>query len=133
MYAIRSYYGSDGVTIGQTFHHIIPGYTAVANRGTQTQMRSGGGWHSARQGGLEQLADFDFPDGARQVAEEAIALVEAPECPVTTADLLLMPSHVITSYSIHYTKLYDLFHVHQTEEGVLQEFQTFEVETGMIK
>jgi len=86
---------SDGVTIGQTFHHIIPGYTAVANRGTQTQMRSGGGWHSARQGGLEQLADFDFPDGARQVAEEAIALVEAPECPVTTADLLLMPSQMM--------------------------------------
>jgi predicted Zn-dependent protease len=86
---------SDGVMIEQTFHHVIPGYTAVANRGTQTQMRSGGGWHSARQGGLEQLADFDFPDGARQVAEEAIALVEAPECPVTTADLLLMPSQMM--------------------------------------
>jgi len=86
---------SDDVTIEQTFHHIIPGYSAVANRGTQTQMRSGGGWHSARQGGLEQLADFGFPDGARQVAEEAIALVEAPECPVATADLLLMPSQMM--------------------------------------
>jgi predicted Zn-dependent protease len=86
---------SDGVTIEQTFNHIIPGYSAVANRGTQTQMRSGGGWHSARQGGLEQLADFGFPDGARQVAEEAIALVEAPECPATTADLLLMPSQMM--------------------------------------
>jgi predicted Zn-dependent protease len=85
----------DGVSIEQTFHHIIPGYTAVANRGTQTQMRSGGGWRSARQGGLEQLADFGFPDGARQVAEEAIALVEAPECPLTTADLLLMPSQMM--------------------------------------
>jgi predicted Zn-dependent protease len=86
---------SDEVTIEQTFQHIVPGYTAVANRGTQTQMRSGGGWHSARQGGLEQLADFDFPDGARQVAEEAIALVDAPECPETTADLLLMPSQMM--------------------------------------
>jgi predicted Zn-dependent protease len=86
---------SDGVTIGQTFQHVIPGYAAVANRGSQTQMRSGGGWHSARQGGLEQLADFNFPDGARQVAEEAIALVEAPECPETTADLLLMPSQMM--------------------------------------
>jgi len=86
---------SDGVTIKQAFHYVIPGYAAVANRGSQTQMRSGGGWHSARQGGLEQLADFDFPDGARQVAEEAIALVEAPECPLTTADLLLMPSQMM--------------------------------------
>jgi predicted Zn-dependent protease len=88
-------HSSDGVTIEQKFHHIIPGYSAVANRGTQTQMRSGGGWHSARQGGLEQLADFGFPDGARQVAEEAIALVESPECPATTADLLLMPSQMM--------------------------------------
>jgi predicted Zn-dependent protease len=86
---------SDGVTIEQTFHHIIPGYAAVANRGSQTQMRSGGGWGSARQGGLEQLADFGFPDGARQVAEEAIALLEAPECPETRADLLLMPSQMM--------------------------------------
>jgi predicted Zn-dependent protease len=86
---------SDGVTIEQAFHYIVPGYTAVANRGTQTQMRSGGGWRSARQGGLEQLADFDFPDGARQVAEEAIALVDAPECPETMADLLLTPSQMM--------------------------------------
>jgi predicted Zn-dependent protease len=87
--------GDDGVTVEQTFHHIIPGYAAVANRGSQTQMRSGGGWRSARQGGLEQLADFNFPDGARQVAEEAIALVEAPECPEARADLLLMPSQMM--------------------------------------
>jgi predicted Zn-dependent protease len=86
---------SDGVTIEQTFHHIIPGFAAVANHGSQTQMRSGGGWRSARQGGLEQLADFGFPDGARQVAEDAIALVEAPECPELTADLLLTPSQMM--------------------------------------
>jgi predicted Zn-dependent protease len=86
---------SDDVTIEQTFQYIVPGYSAVANRGTQTQMRSGGGWRSARQGGLEQLADFDFPDSARQVAEEAIALVDAPECPEATADLLLTPSQMM--------------------------------------
>jgi predicted Zn-dependent protease len=86
---------SDGVSIEQAFHYVIPGYTAVANRGAQTQMRTGGGWGSARQGGLEQLAAFDFPDSARQVAEEAIALVEAPECPDTRADVLLMPDQMM--------------------------------------
>jgi predicted Zn-dependent protease len=86
---------SDGIAIEQQFHYIIPGYVAVANRGAQTQMRSGGGWGSARQGGLEQLAGFNFPDSARQVAEEAIALVAAPECPSTTADVLLMPSQMM--------------------------------------
>ena len=86
---------SDGVQIDQQFHYIVPGYAAVANKGAQTQSRTGGGWGSARQGGLEQLAAFDFPDSARQVAEEAIALVDAPECPGTTADVLLMPSQMM--------------------------------------
>jgi len=86
---------SDGITIEQTFHYIIPGYAAVANKGAQTQVRTGGGWGSALQGGLEQLAAFHFPDSARQVAEEAIALVDAPECPNTTADVLLMPSQMM--------------------------------------
>jgi len=86
---------SDEVAIEQAFHYIVPGFSAVANRGAQTQMRSGGGWGSARQGGLEQLAGFGFPDRARQVAEEAVALVEAPECPATTADVLLMPSQMM--------------------------------------
>jgi len=86
---------SDGVSIDQQFHYLIPGYAVVANRGAQTQMRSGGGWGSARQGGLEQLAAFGFPDSARQTAEEAIALVNAPECPATCADVLLMPSQMM--------------------------------------
>jgi predicted Zn-dependent protease len=86
---------SDGVVIEQAFHYLLPGYAAVANRGAQTQLRSGGGWSTARQGGLEQLAAFDFPQGARQVAEEAIALVAAPECPDTCAGLLLLPSQMM--------------------------------------
>jgi predicted Zn-dependent protease len=86
---------SDGITIEQRFHYLYPGYAAVANRGTQTQLRSGGGWGTARQGGLEQLAAFDFPNSAHRVAEEALALVEAPECPDTTADLLLLPDQMM--------------------------------------
>jgi predicted Zn-dependent protease len=86
---------SDGVTIEQDFHYLMPGYAAVANRGSQTQERTGGGWGSALQGGLEQLAAFNFPDSARQVAEEAVALVGAPECPELRADLLLLPSQMM--------------------------------------
>jgi predicted Zn-dependent protease len=86
---------SDGVEINQQFNYVIPGYVAVANKGAQTQARSGGGWGSALQGGLEQLASFDFPHSARQVAEQALALVDAPECPDTRADVLLMPSQMM--------------------------------------
>jgi len=86
---------SDGIEITQTFDHILPGYAAVANAGIQTQMRTGGGWGSARQGGLEQLAAWSFPESASRVAEEAIALLAAPECPTGKASLLLSPSQMM--------------------------------------
>jgi len=86
---------SDGVEIEQEFHYIMPGFEAVANRGSQTQRRTGGGWGTARQGGLEQLTALQFPQQAHQVAEEAIALVDAPDCPNKTASLLLMPSQMM--------------------------------------
>nr|WP_033336963.1 TldD/PmbA family protein [Thioalkalivibrio thiocyanodenitrificans] len=87
-------YTSDGVVIEQDFHYLVPGYAAVANRGAQTQMRTGGGWGAATQGGLERLPAYGFPDDATRVAEEALALLDAPECPDTRADLLLMPSQM---------------------------------------
>jgi len=86
---------SDGTEIEQNFHYVIPGMEVVANRGSQTQRRTGGGWGTARQGGLELLASFDFPGAARRVAEEAIALVAAPDCPSTVASLLLLPSQMM--------------------------------------
>ena len=86
---------SGGVEIEQTFYYLMPGMEAVANKGSQTQRRTGGGWGTMRQGGLEQLAAFNFPDAARQVAEEAIALVQAPECPTGTMSVLLMPSQMM--------------------------------------
>jgi predicted Zn-dependent protease len=86
---------SDGIEIEQQFYYVMPGFEAVANKGSQTQRRTGGGWGTARQGGLELLAGFQFPGTAHQVAEEAIALVDAPDCPTKTASLLLMPSQMM--------------------------------------
>ncbi|EIJ34810.1 TldD/PmbA family protein [Thiothrix nivea] len=86
---------SDGIEIRQEFHHVMSGFEAVANKGNQTQYRTGGGSGTARQGGLEQLAAQHFPEGAQQVAEEAIALLDAPDCPSTTASLLLLPSQMM--------------------------------------
>jgi predicted Zn-dependent protease len=86
---------SDDIEVHQSFHYLIPGYKAVANEGIITQSRSGGGWGSARQGGLEQLAAFDFPQSTQQVAEEAIELVNAPDCPSGTMSILLMPNQMM--------------------------------------
>jgi len=86
---------SDDVEVEQVFQYIMPGIKAVANKGSQTQRRTGGGWGTAHQGGFEQLKIFDFPRAAQRIAEEAIALVNAPDCPTDVSSLLLMPSQMM--------------------------------------
>lgn len=86
---------SAGAHIAQRFHYINPGLVAVANKGSLTQYRTGGGSQSARQGGLEQLASLDFPNAATPLAEQAVALLSADECPHGVMDLVLAPSQMI--------------------------------------
>ena len=86
---------SAGAHIEQRFHYINPGLVAVANKGSLTQYRTGGGSQSARQGGLEQLDLLDFPGEATTLAEQAAALLSADECPHGKMDLVLAPSQMI--------------------------------------
>lgn len=86
---------SAGAHIEQRFHYINPGLVAVANKGSVTQYRTGGGLQSARQGGLEQLPLLDFPDTASSLAEEAVALLSAEQCPEGKMDIVLAPSQMI--------------------------------------
>ena len=88
-------YTSDGVEIEQHQHILMPGYAAVANRGAQTQVRTGGGWNSGGQGGLEVLERFRFHDDAARVAHEALTLLDAPECPEAVTSVVLMPSQMM--------------------------------------
>ncbi len=84
-----------GSQIEQSFSYVTPFLSAVANRGTETQRRSLGGWLSARQGGLEQLERLGTFEQAEKVADEALALLDAPNCPSERMDLLLAPSQMI--------------------------------------
>jgi predicted Zn-dependent protease len=86
---------SAGAHIEQRFHYINPGLVAVANKGSLTQYRTGGGSQSSRQGGLEQLALLNFPGEATTLAEQAVALLSADECPHGKMDLVLAPSQMI--------------------------------------
>jgi len=86
---------SDGIRIEQTFYSIAPGLEAVANQGAKTQIRTGGGWGTARQGGLEQLNKLNFPQDAERIAQQALALLQAPTCPTGKMDMLLMPSQMM--------------------------------------
>ena len=86
---------SAGAHIEQRFHYINPGLRAVANQGSLTQYRTGGGSNSTRQGGLEQLDSLDFPQAATSLAEEAVALLSADECPQGTMDVVLAPGQMV--------------------------------------
>jgi len=85
----------DGGRIAQTLDFVSPGLAAVANEGSQTQRRHGGGADWAQQGGLERVAAANLLVDARRVAEEAIALLSAPECPDDRLDLILLPSQMV--------------------------------------
>jgi len=86
---------SEGGEIGQRLDQVFSGLEAVANAGSQTQIRTGGGADWGGQGGLERLAKIGFYTDARRIAEEAIALLEAPECPASACDLILMPNQMV--------------------------------------
>jgi predicted Zn-dependent protease len=85
---------SDGGRIEQRFDFVHSGLAATAHAGGQTQTRRGGGADLPAQGGLERVAAGRLLEDAERVASEAIALVEAPECPSGRGDLLLLPSQM---------------------------------------
>jgi len=86
---------SNQIRVEQELHFIAPGLIAVANQGAQTQVRHGGGAGTARQGGFEQLEQLQFPNSAQQISQEALQLLDAPECPNGKLDLLLLPSQMM--------------------------------------
>ncbi len=86
---------ADGAEIEQAWETVHSGLSATAHVDGQTQTRRGGGAEMPRQGGLERLAEAGFSSAAKQVADEAVALALAPECPSGQRDLLLLPNQMV--------------------------------------
>ena len=89
------YLTADGGRVQQSFHSLVPSLSATANDGPETQTRTFGGRGYCRQGGLEILGVLGFHEAAPRIAEEAIQLLVAPNCPSDTMDLLLAPDQMI--------------------------------------
>ena len=85
---------TDGVRIEQRFQMLVPGLSATANRGTESQTRSLAGGALCRQGGLEVLDQICFREAAPRVAEQALELLDAPNCPQGELDLVLAPDQM---------------------------------------
>lgn len=85
----------DGTRLHQQFSDLLPSLSATAHRQGETQSRSFGGNAHLRQGGLEILDDTDFYEAAPRIAEQALQLLEAPNCPSDALDVLLAPDQMV--------------------------------------
>jgi predicted Zn-dependent protease len=81
--------------IEQRFRFVYPSLSATANEGTNTQIRTFGAQAFCGQGGAEVLGRYGFGDAATRIAEEALELLSAPNCPTGVMDALLAPDQMI--------------------------------------
>ena len=87
---------SEGGDVIQRYRFLFPGLSVTAHAEGHTQTRTLHGYRGiCQQGGDEILARFGFVGSARRIAEEALELLAAPNCPTDTMDVLLMPDQMI--------------------------------------
>jgi predicted Zn-dependent protease len=87
---------SAGGEVVQRYRFVMPNIAVTAHAGGDTQTRTLNGYRGlAQQGGESMLERFAFAGSGRRVAEEALELLLAPNCPSGVTDVLLMPDQVI--------------------------------------
>jgi predicted Zn-dependent protease len=86
---------SDGVRIDQRFRFLMPQLSVVAHADGDTQMRTLGAAGTLAQGGAGILAQHQFDGAGARIADEALQLLAAPNCPSGRRDLLLMPDQMM--------------------------------------
>ena len=90
------YITGDGVRIDQRFRFVMPQLSVAAHADGDTQVRTlGGNYGTLAQGGIEVLARYGFDGAGARVADEALQLLAAPNCPSGKRDLLLMPDQMM--------------------------------------
>jgi TldD protein len=91
----KTFAATDGSFTEQVLTHIGAAVEANAIEGDDHQHRSypdaGGGWRAA---GYEHIRALDLVGNAEQHAEEAVALLSAPQCPSGITTVILDPSQL---------------------------------------
>ena len=91
----RLYLTNGGGEVAQDFDRLVPMLRVTANEGAETQTRTFGGMAFCRQQGLELLDQTGFYERGPGLAEEALELLAAPNCPSGAMDLLLDPDQMV--------------------------------------
>jgi predicted Zn-dependent protease len=87
---------SEGGDVIQRYRFLYPSISVTAHADGVTQQRSLNGQRGiCQQGGVEILERFGFRDSGRVVAEEALELLSAPNCPSGRMDVLLAPDQMV--------------------------------------
>ncbi len=87
------YVASNGSDVHQKIIRSTISLSATAASDKGTQRRTFGDEQSA-QSGLERIDRAVLLKASQKIADEALALLEAPECPTETMDLLLAPDQM---------------------------------------
>ena len=91
----KTFAASDGSFTEQVITHIGAAVEANAIEGDEHQRRSypdaGGGWAAA---GYEYIGSLDLAGNAERHAEEAVALLTAPQCPSGSKTIVLDPTQL---------------------------------------
>jgi TldD protein len=91
----KTFAATDGSFTEQTITHVGSGMEINAVDGDEHQRRSypdaGGGWQAA---GYEYIRGLDLRGHAQPYAEEAVALLSAPQCPPGRRTIILDPSQL---------------------------------------
>ncbi|HLY36000.1 MAG TPA: TldD/PmbA family protein [Candidatus Limnocylindria bacterium] len=92
----KSFASSEGARTEQEILEAGCGIEATAVSDNEVQLRSypQGSGGQVLSGGFESVRTLDLPGNARRVAEEAVALLTAPQCPAGQMDLILDSSQV---------------------------------------
>ncbi|MEO8250879.1 MAG: TldD/PmbA family protein [Chloroflexota bacterium] len=93
---VKTFASSEGAHIEQDLMEVGAGIEATAVNDSEVQRRSfpqsAGGQHVT--GGFEAVRDLGLADHAQQIAEEAVALLDAPQCPSGEMTLIIDSSQL---------------------------------------
>lgn len=89
------FFTSHGELIVQHASYVLPSLSASANVKSETQTRTHAGRNGGMQAGAEVLSQLDLVTHAERIADEALMLVTAPECPAGVMDLVLAPDQMV--------------------------------------
>src|ERR1700674_2409715 len=94
--AEHAYLTSEGGQVSQRFRFVMPSLGVTAHSNGDTQMRTLNGYRGlAQQGGEAMLERFGFVGSGARVADQALQLLAAPNCPHGVMDALLLADQMV--------------------------------------